>query len=732
MYCASQLQIEVYTSIGQIIYAIFQSLVLIFTIFVTILAVKTLWKESILPKTTKILLFATLTYGVLHGLAFSNFVATILYRNFLVTQNSSCYPIPTGEDCSNVIQGISLGISGNILIQTFLCFDRLLATIFGMKYAKTLPGIIFLALVIIGSLSTFPILRNGQTLDESQLYCIMWPAKMATSANTFLASIFYLSILNFMLNMGLMRYNHICEKKSHFKVLERYQNIETLQSTKMISYIITCQLISMIIYSGGVWLMRQHTKEISYVLYLNIIVWLYMLTRDNYRFSDTSDKFCSSTGSYYLFILESKKTTIINLDLELKSELMKLENIPMDCESVVNGTEDFRKIWRAKNWNWHFGDIEKELFETEDICPVIEKYFSFSKLALSEEEKEYPLAYGLVVFKNIVQVIMQLSIFYQPQHLFCITVDQNSPEIYKNVIQSLPKCFENMNVFIGEESEWGSFGILKNVYTCFEHLTKSKNDWKYYQYLSGTDLPMRTNLEMVRIFKALNGSINTDVSTFETNRYKNMEGVIPPMPIYKSSMSVVLPRDAANYIVDSPKVKKLLQYLKNTWIPDESFWSTVSGSPKLLPVPGAVRVRDIMWLRQHFKARPADVNTVDDVGTSYIGRYQVWAWQKDCYGKIKDYSCVFGVQDIEEIVTRPELVAHKLYLAFEPAAFMCLFKEIRRRTLNPSDFDAKSYSEMPTVELLNGVSITQLTHPNWLVRDSFYNPEQEDQDRNTI
>lgn len=76
---------------------------------------------------------------------------------------------------------------------------------------------------------------------------------------------------------------------------------------------------------------------------------------------------------------------------------------------------------------------------------------------------------------------------------------------------------------IGEPSQWGSFGILKNVYTCFNWLSKSKQKWKYYQYLSGTDLPIRTNLEMVRIFKALNGSMNTDVSTFEVDRYKNME-----------------------------------------------------------------------------------------------------------------------------------------------------------------------------------------------------------------
>lgn len=43
------------------------------------------------------------------------------------------------------------------------------------------------------------------------------------------------------------------------------------------------------------------------------------------------------------------------------------------------------------------------------------------------------------------------------------------------------------------------------------------------QYLAGTDLPIRTNLEMVRIMKALNDSINTDVDLFDRYRYKTMK-----------------------------------------------------------------------------------------------------------------------------------------------------------------------------------------------------------------
>ncbi|CAB3405643.1 unnamed protein product [Caenorhabditis bovis] len=416
-------------------------------------------------------------------------------------------------------------------------------------------------------------------------------------------------------------------------------------------------------------------------------------------------------------------------DYESVPKKRRIEEVPLNCDPIINGTENERVLSKAKQWDYHFNWIEDEMFTSKNICEVIHKYYKFADNPISEEEENYPLSFGLVVYKNIVQVILQLSIFYQPQHLFCITVDEASSTNYKNAMRKLPSCFPNMKVAIGEKSEWGSFGILKNVYSCFDYLTKADHDWKYYQYLSGTDLPLRTNLEMVRIFKALNGSINTDVEEFEVDRYKNMEGVLPPVPVYKSSMSVLVPREAANFIVKNHRVRRLLQYLKATWIPDESFWTSVAGSPKILPVPGSFRARDIFWLRKHFRLRAPEKNTVDYVGTSYIGRYQVWAWQKECYGKLKDWSCVFGVGDIEEVVTRPEMIAHKLYIDFEPAGMMCLFKEIRRREHLAENFDASSYAKMPTVEMHQGRAISQLTHPNWIMRNSFYNPENEDDDK---
>ncbi|CAI5439266.1 unnamed protein product [Caenorhabditis angaria] len=423
-------------------------------------------------------------------------------------------------------------------------------------------------------------------------------------------------------------------------------------------------------------------------------------------------------GLYIIF-----ETT--DYDPKIIQELRKIENVPLNCEPVINGSENPKIMDRLKQWTHHFDFYEDKLMEAEDLCSTIHQYFHFTNKSNTQEELDFPLSYGWVVYKDFVQILLQMSILYQPQHLFCLTVDKTALKEYRRVLLELPKCFPNVHVFIGASSDWGSFGILENVYTCFLFLSRQKHEWKYYQYVSGTDLPMKTNLEMVRIFKALNGSINADVDNYEMDRKKRRWQQEPPIPLYKSSMSVAIPREAANYIIKSKKVAKLLRYLSKTWIPDESFWTSISGSPAILPVPGSFRAKDIIWFRKNFRIPESDEKTTEFIGTSYIGRYQLWQYHRNCHGILTSESCVYGVGDIEEIVTRPELVAHKFYLSVQPAAYLCLLKEIRKRTTDPQNqlFDAKSYAEMPTVEMKNGKGVLELTHPDWLTASSFYNPE---------
>ena len=86
---------------------------------------------------------------------------------------------------------------------------------------------------------------------------------------------------------------------------------------------------------------------------------------------------------------------------------------------------------------------------------------------------------------------------------------------------------------------------------------------------------------MVRIFKQLNDTINADVLPFENYRVRlTPESIKPPLTLWKSSLSALISRKAADAIIKSDKVKELLNYLQYTWCSDESLWATIAGNPE--------------------------------------------------------------------------------------------------------------------------------------------------------
>ncbi|VDK62591.1 unnamed protein product [Cylicostephanus goldi] len=97
----------------------------------------------------------------------------------------------------------------------------------------------------------------------------------------------------------------------------------------------------------------------------------------------------------------------------------------------------------------------------------------------------------------------------------------------------------------------------------------------------------------------------------------------------------------------------------------------------------------------------------------YLARHQVW--YGECGGKLVTASCVFGVDDLANILRQPHLIAHKMYLDFQPAAFFCVLKEIRERENNPKPLNLTLYAELPQVELSSGVPYEKLKHPLWMV-----------------
>uniref|UniRef100_A0A1I8B3T3 COesterase domain-containing protein n=1 Tax=Meloidogyne hapla TaxID=6305 RepID=A0A1I8B3T3_MELHA len=287
------------------------------------------------------------------------------------------------------------------------------------------------------------------------------------------------------------------------------------------------------------------------------------------------------------------------------------------CERMAEGNLDYEERKKLEEWKFTDEDktfINEESKDGEDInqrCTLLKENFLFNDEPLSEEERLYPLAYGLVVYKSAFQVYMMMSAIYHAS--------------------------------VGPVG-WCEYGVARAVYNCLFYLTKHEHNWKYFQ------------------------------------------NICPPLTLWKSSMSSLFPREAANEMIASPKVHELMRFLQHTSCSDEAIWATVAGNPQELKISGGFNAAAFFYERMEcVKNKKGSVHENIEAELKlmaerhpnepflpdnyYISRYQVWGDSNlhKCYGKFVSGSCVYGINDIPILLKRPELVQHKMYLSYQPA-----------------------------------------------------------------
>ncbi|CAK5045656.1 unnamed protein product [Meloidogyne enterolobii] len=186
------------------------------------------------------------------------------------------------------------------------------------------------------------------------------------------------------------------------------------------------------------------------------------------------------------------------------------------CERMGNGKLDSEE--HKKLEGWAFADDDKTLFaelaKSGEVvsqrslykltnmklvilflrCTRLKEKFPFIDEPLSEEEKEFPLAYGILVYKSAFQVYMMMSAIYHPQNIYCVSIDEKSTKEFKDSMLLLTDCFPNIFVMVGfnlvqkiilkasvNPVGWCEFGVARSLYNCFRYLTEHKHDWKYFQ-----------------------------------------------------------------------------------------------------------------------------------------------------------------------------------------------------------------------------------------------------------
>ncbi|PVD27135.1 hypothetical protein C0Q70_12287 [Pomacea canaliculata] len=330
---------------------------------------------------------------------------------------------------------------------------------------------------------------------------------------------------------------------------------------------------------------------------------------------------------------------------------------------------------------------EKDITRLAKNCRNFVRVYGFIMNFLTEEERNFSIAYSILVFKDAHQVTQLLQAIYRPQNVYCIHVDQKADQSYRDTMAAIADCFHN--VFLTSRSvdvRWGTFTVLEPELICMKDLWHFKK-WKYFINLTGQEFPLRTNFELVRILTAYNGA--NDVESIVKRANKERWASAGPTPhgiiLVKGAVHIAVNRDFVDYVLHSPVAQDFLNWTRRVHIPDETFFASLNHNPQL-------------GIRGSYKGYPE----TDPVTKPFLTRFKNWGDYPCAEGNwIRDI-CILSTGDLPLLDKRPEMFANKFYQDYSRVALECLhqrlYNHMRDEFLGMMEFDTSYYQNVSFVK----------------------------------
>ncbi|XP_077329366.1 beta-1,3-galactosyl-O-glycosyl-glycoprotein beta-1,6-N-acetylglucosaminyltransferase 3-like [Lithobates pipiens] len=396
-------------------------------------------------------------------------------------------------------------------------------------------------------------------------------------------------------------------------------------------------------------------------------------------------------------VMESGKSQICRDKLYELVKLKPQEHKELNCSKIIKG--DSEAIQKALEVNTALK--KKNVYLSEQMylnlttdCQKFKQLRKYLTIPMSKEEEDFPIAYSMVIHENIEMFERLLRAIYVPQNIYCIHVDEKSPAQFKEAVTAITSCFDN--VFVASKLEkvvYASWSRVQADLNCMQEVLQSSIQWKYLLNTCGSDFPLKTNAEIVRVLRTLNGR-NTMESEkpsqvkqtrwkfhYEVGDYISKTETIkvpPPItsPMFTGNAYIVVSRDFVSYIFEEPEVQKFIDWAKDTYSPDEHLWATLNRMPG---VPGSSPYNG--------KYEQTDMNAMARmVRWSYDeGDITKGAAYPRCTGTHRRAVCVNGVGDLSWLIKQHHLIANKFDPKLDDTAIKCLEEYLRYKTLYNKD-----------------------------------------------
>lgn len=303
--------------------------------------------------------------------------------------------------------------------------------------------------------------------------------------------------------------------------------------------------------------------------------------------------------------------------------------------------------------------------------------FFKSERNISSEELSYPLAFSILIHSNLDQFDFLLRTIYRRQNYYCIHVDLKSPITLYQAIKNRTKCVRN--IYLSRKRfnvTWGRFSVLEAEHLCQQILLRKSKQWKYYFNLANTDIPLKTNTELVQILKLYNQQNDITSLPYHSQRRQQkmlFNRTLPSsisLPFYKGEFHVLLTHSAVEYIHENSRVHDLYNLLNGTGVPDEHYYSMIN---RWKETPG-------------YYPYDHDISQI-----TFMTRYKIWSDRPEkplCHGGFVRGICVFNYQDLWHLATSPHLFANKIFFQRDRLTPYCMAKYLDIR----DNFKQKQFS----------------------------------------
>jgi len=183
-----------------------------------------------------------------------------------------------------------------------------------------------------------------------------------------------------------------------------------------------------------------------------------------------------------------------------------------NCTALFRGDEtELNKAGEFQNTYAKEGVEPMKFVQQASNCSQFIAKRHYAMWPVNHEEEDFPIAFSILMFKDVEQFERLLRAIYRPQNLYCVHVDNRSASDIHAAVHAIARCFDN--VFILRPSiavHWGWFSVLEPELKCMKKLLRRSKKWKYFINLTGQEFPLKTNWQIVRILKAFNGSNNME------------------------------------------------------------------------------------------------------------------------------------------------------------------------------------------------------------------------------